>query len=130
MKIGYKLRMLRKSSQLKQEEIAQTLGISQSKYARWENDLTEPSFSDLEKLANMYGITMGDFFNVNNNDILNDNLKNDLIRSVIKMLIDQGLIEKNKNFNELDEDSQNIIISALNKFIKIVAEENENSSQS
>lgn len=53
---GDNIKRLRKNKGLKQQELAEILGIKRNTYSDWENGKTEPSFDNLVKLA--------DFFNV------------------------------------------------------------------
>lgn len=59
MKIfGKRLREVRKSKKLTQQEIAELLGVKQNTYSDWENGKTEPSFENLIKLADLLEVTL------------------------------------------------------------------------
>lgn len=127
MKIGSRLKALRKKYKYSRQDVADKIGVPLSTYGRWENDTSEPSYSNLEKIAGIYGVTIGSLFDVNDNDILPNNIKDNLLTSVVTMLVEDGLIDKDRKFNELDEDVQNMIMGALNKFISNIAEEKDSS---
>lgn len=59
MKIfGKRLREVRKTRGLKQQELADILGISQKSYSHWENGKTEPSFESIVKLADLLDVSL------------------------------------------------------------------------
>lgn len=62
MPFGKRLRKLRESKELSQEILADELGISQSAYSKWESGNTDISYSDLRKIAELYGITLSELF--------------------------------------------------------------------
>lgn len=55
---GDNIKRLRKNKGLKQQELAEILGISQKSYSHWENGKTEPSFDNLFKLADFFDISL------------------------------------------------------------------------
>ena len=62
MKLGEKLKALRKSFGKTQTDIAQYLGTAQSVYARYENNKLELPYSFLIKLADYYRVSLDDLF--------------------------------------------------------------------
>lgn len=53
-----RLKRLRKSKGLKQQELAEILGIKRNTYSDWENGKTEPSFDNLIKLADFFEVSL------------------------------------------------------------------------
>ena len=53
-----RLKELRKNKGLKQQEIAELLGVKRNTYSDWENEKTEPSFENLIKLADLLEVTL------------------------------------------------------------------------
>lgn len=51
------LRNLRKSKNLSQHKLAETLGVDQRTVSAWENGVCEPSFSLLAKLCDIFDET-------------------------------------------------------------------------
>ena len=49
---------LRKEKNKSQQEIAELLGIRQTAYSKYENNLTEPSIENLIKLADYYQVSI------------------------------------------------------------------------
>ena len=62
MRIGDKIRALRKNKNLTQAELAQALSVSSQSVSKWENHLSVPDISLLPVLARYFGITMDELF--------------------------------------------------------------------
>lgn len=62
MNIGKRLKTLRESRELSQENLADELKISQSAYSKWESGLTDIAYLALRKIAEFYGITLSELF--------------------------------------------------------------------
>lgn len=59
MKIfGKRLREVRKSKKITQQELADRLGIKRNTYSDWENGKTDPSFEILVKLADLFDVSL------------------------------------------------------------------------
>ena len=56
--IGKRIASLRKDKGLKQEDLAQMLGVSGQAVSKWENDQTCPDISLLPQLAKILGVTV------------------------------------------------------------------------
>ena len=56
--IGKRIASLRKEKGLKQEELAEMLGVSGQAVSKWENDQTCPDISLLPKLARILGVSV------------------------------------------------------------------------
>lgn len=56
--IGKRIAELRKNKGLKQEELAEMLGVSGQAVSKWENDQTCPDISLLPQLAKILGVTV------------------------------------------------------------------------
>ena len=55
---GDDIKRLRKNKGLKQQEIAELLGVKQNTYSDWENGKTDPSFENLVKLADLLDVSL------------------------------------------------------------------------
>ena len=53
-----RIKRLRKNKGLKQQELAEILGIKRNTYSDWENGKTEPSFENLIKLADLLEVSL------------------------------------------------------------------------
>jgi transcriptional regulator with XRE-family HTH domain len=62
LKIGEKLRRLRKENGLTQEELANRAYLTKGFISQLERDLTSPSIVTLKSILDVLGIDMGDFF--------------------------------------------------------------------
>lgn len=58
--LGARIRELRNSRNLTQEQLADTIGISRQKYARIENGVNSVTLDILSQIAAVLGITVGD----------------------------------------------------------------------
>ena len=56
--IGTRIAQLRKEKQMKQDDLAQLLGVSPQAVSKWENDQTCPDISLLPELARTLGVTV------------------------------------------------------------------------
>ena len=62
MKIGSRLKNIRKQKKLTQKDVAEHLSISTMSYSRYEQDLRQPDLETLTKLAKLYGVGVDFFF--------------------------------------------------------------------
>ena len=60
--IGTKIAKLRKEKELKQDELAEILGVSAQAVSKWENDVTCPDISLLPKIADTFGVSIDSLF--------------------------------------------------------------------
>lgn len=68
MLLGEKLKQLRKSRNLKQDDIAHLFGVSRGSVSNWEKNRRRPSIKQLEVIANFYNISLDFFADENKND--------------------------------------------------------------
>ena len=72
MALGKKLYTLRNERNIKQEQVAYELEISQSTYSDWENDVSFPKKNNLKKLAEYYNVRIDELLD----ELYNINVKN------------------------------------------------------
>lgn len=65
MQIGNKLKELRISEGLTQQELSMRLGISRVNYTRYETDKVRPDYETLIKLADFYNVSLDEIFDRN-----------------------------------------------------------------
>ena len=56
--LGKRIGLLRRQKELKQDELAEMLGVSPQAVSKWENDQTCPDISLLPQLAGILGVTV------------------------------------------------------------------------
>ncbi|HPG31195.1 MAG TPA: helix-turn-helix transcriptional regulator [bacterium] len=66
MSIGTKLKALRFSIDISEEELAQSVGVTEEKIKFWEKDLSRPNNTALSKIAEFFKIDMDFFFEEDN----------------------------------------------------------------
>lgn len=59
---GKLIAKLRKQKGLTQEQLGKKLNVSYQAVSKWENNQSEPSLETIEKLADVFGITISQFF--------------------------------------------------------------------
>lgn len=57
MRYGDRLKKLRESKKISQQQLAEKLNINRSTYARYELNQTQPDYETLQKIANFYGVS-------------------------------------------------------------------------
>lgn len=65
VKIGKKIRELRKARNLSQEVLAQFLGVSFQAVSKWENDTAMPDIMLIPAIASFFGVSTDDLFDYN-----------------------------------------------------------------
>lgn len=58
MTLGKRIAALRREKELKQDTLAEALGVSPQAVSKWENDQTCPDISLLPKLAELLGVSV------------------------------------------------------------------------
>lgn len=71
MELGKKIRQLRLKAQLTQEQLADKLGIGAQAVSKWENAAAMPDISLLPHLAETFGVTIDDLFDLTAEQRLN-----------------------------------------------------------
>lgn len=64
--IGVKIAELRRAHNMKQDELAEMLGVTPQAVSKWENGASMPDISLLPKIAQIFGTTIDDLFSADN----------------------------------------------------------------
>lgn len=81
---------LRKQKGLTQEQLGKKLNVTYQAVSKWENNLSEPDLGTLEKLAEVFEISISDFFSMtkensaNDKKIVSDKKTNSAEKNIIK----------------------------------------------
>ena len=107
MKLGEKIKLLRKGKKISQEELANMLKINRNYLSRIETGKPEPTSSVLKNIAKIFNIDLNSLLDINNNDIENtDKIK--------------YIVENCKYLNDSDLDFIVRIISIMREeYVKI-----------
>lgn len=107
MKLGEKIKLLRKGKKISQEELANILKINRNYLSRIETGKSEPTSSVLKNIAKIFNIDLNSLLDINNNDIENtDKIK--------------YIVENCKYLNDSDLDFIVRIISIMREeYVKI-----------
>ena len=71
MRLGKKIKELRSKAGLTQEQLADKLGISAQSVSKWENSVAMPDITALPLLAEIFGVTIDDLFDLTTEQRLN-----------------------------------------------------------
>ena len=71
MELGKKIKQYRFKSGLTQEQLAEKLGIGAQSVSKWENSVAMPDISTLPLLAEIFGISIDDLFDLTTEQRLN-----------------------------------------------------------
>ena len=107
MKLGEKIKLLRKGKKISQEELANMLKINRNYLSRIETGKSEPTSSVLKNIAKIFNIDLNSLLDINNNDLENtDKIK--------------YIVENCKYLNDSDLDFIVRIISIMREeYVKI-----------
>jgi transcriptional regulator with XRE-family HTH domain len=72
MKIGSKIKELRKHRGVTQEQLAHSIGISFQAVSKWENGIALPDIALVPVLANYFGVSLDELFDYNQREIEED----------------------------------------------------------
>ena len=111
MTLPYRLKELRQQKNLTQAKVADSLGITQKSYPRWENGKVTPTPEKLSKIAKFYGVTT---------DYLLEGKKDDVDSSTVDAIFrmaSDGLTEDEKSLFRKD------IIDYINERKKLFEED-------
>ena len=64
MELGKKIRQLRFKAGLTQEQLGEQLGIGAQSVSKWENGVSMPDITALPLLAEIFGISIDDLFDL------------------------------------------------------------------
>lgn len=95
MTIGKRIAALRKEKGLRQEELAEMLGISGQAVSKWENDQTCPDISLLPQLAKIFGVTVDELLSGKQEDtpvvqILPPEQRKDIKDMMLRIIVDSS----------------------------------------
>ena len=71
MELGKKIRQLRFKASLTQEQLAEKLGIAPQSVSKWENSVAMPDISALPLIAEVFGVSIDDLFDLTNEQRFN-----------------------------------------------------------
>lgn len=99
---GERLKNLRQQNHLQQEQVARLVGVERSTVSMWENDLRQPSYTTLVRLADVYGVTTDYLLGRTNNSPLDLSGLTAAEASLVEQLV-VGMSEKNKALEDFTQ---------------------------
>ena len=100
VELGEKLKQLRTEKHLRQDQVACLINVERSSISLWENDLRQPTYTALVKLATLYGVTTDYLLGCSNDRTVD---VSGLTAAEAAMIIDlvASMTAKNKKLEEL-----------------------------
>ena len=80
VKLGEKIRMLRKQKNISQETLATYLGVSYQAVSKWENETTMPDVTLIPAIAYFFGVSADELFDFNMYELICMKLRRTLKR--------------------------------------------------
>ena len=71
MELGKKIKQLRFKAQLTQEQLAEKLGVGPQAVSKWETGAAMPDITALPRLAEVFGVSIDDLFDLTAEQRLN-----------------------------------------------------------
>jgi transcriptional regulator with XRE-family HTH domain len=105
MTIGEKIKQVRKEKGLQQKAVALEIGLDQSNYNKIENGRREPSVEVLQKLSVIFGVTVDDLLNPDNNQPSPVTVE------------DKTVTEKIRLIEQLEDEDKNVIYKMLDTML-------------
>jgi len=105
MNIGENIKKIRKDKGLQQKQVALEIGLDQSNYNKIENSKREPSVDVLNKLANLFGVSVDDILNPDK----------DVPKEVT--VEDKTTMEQVRLIQELDEEDKHVIFRMIDTML-------------
>lgn len=106
-----RIKELRIESGLSQKQLAENIETTQSNIARWENEINEPSSSQLIKLSDFFGCSID--FLVGKEDDFGNDLKGNLNYSQ-----DEEILSFIKQYRKLSPTAKKIILETMRSINK------------
>ena len=106
MKVGEKIKQIRKDKGLQQKAVALEVGLDQSNYNKVENGGREPSLEVLQKLSAILGVSIDELLSPE------DNKKPSLVT-----VEDKTISEKIRLMEQLEEEDKNVLYRMLDTML-------------
>ena len=105
MHLGQNIKRLREDRGIKQNEIADLIGMHRSNYSKIESGQREISIAAIDKIANYFNMTIDELIH----------LGNDIPKEV--SLEDKNTVEQVKLIQELDQEEKNMVFKMVETFL-------------
>jgi transcriptional regulator with XRE-family HTH domain len=97
--LGSRLRQLRESKHFKQEQIARLLNVNKTTVSYYENNIRQPSYSTLIRIASIFNVSTDYLLGCQRNLVIDVSALNDSDLELVRNLV-ESLGEKNKSTGE------------------------------
>lgn len=125
--LGDKLKKLRETNNLSQQQLAEKLGMSPSGVGMWEQNRRQPDNEAIKKIAQLFGVTTDYLLG---NDVKPNDKNKDLLETISEDLSDPINRVLYKKTSELkNEKDKQIVLSVIQGLIHGVDEEYDKHEQ-
>ncbi len=125
--LGDKLKKLRETNNLSQQQLAEKLGMSPSGVGMWEQNRRQPDNETIKKIAQLFGVTTDYLLG---NDVKPNDKNKDLLETISEDLSDPINRVLYKKTSELkNEKDKQIVLSVIQGLIHGVDEEYDKHEQ-
>lgn len=107
MSLGEKIKLLRKSKNLTQNELGKLLNVSFQAVSKWEKNLSQPDIETIKKICEIFEINVDDF--------LKDNFTLKPNKEVV-----HSKVEKSALYNEVNTSNEKALVLSRNQLIIII----------
>ena len=124
IKVGNRIKSLRKNKKITQKEMAEKLGINYSTYSNYENNNRIPSIDVLYNIADTLGVKINDLVDTSISVQMNISEKPSSQAESIFNNLDQlrRIITENVRVYELANDNSKLVIELINKLLEDIIE--------
>ena len=104
MNLGQNIRKIRQAKGLTSKEVALSCKMGPAQYSRIENNITDPSFSSIVKIAKALGVSLSEFFAVD---------------EVVKKInpVDKNLMKKMAQIESLGKKDKTTVYTVVEAFV-------------
>lgn len=99
--LGSKIQQLRKSNNMSQQNLAEKLSVSNKTISKWECGNSTPDIEMLNKIANIFNISVDELIHEKNNESENnntsDNIDDSILAESVKNVNDENTYKNSKN---------------------------------
>lgn len=92
--IGARMAALRKEKSMKQDELADIMGVSPQAVSKWENDQTYPDILLLSKLAQTLGVTVDELLNGKQQPVVRVEPPEERKDRILRLIVDSAAGDK------------------------------------
>lgn len=123
--IHERIKELRKSQNLKQQELADMINVSMYTVSVWERGIRKPEYDNLDALCDVFNVNLGYLMGTNDDPTPVTQLSDEEAERFVEGSEKENLKHIFTTMSQLDEDSRQIIVAAIAQAYKICKQGNK-----